>query len=136
MSIKRDLVTPEEIDNCLRSISDSSNTSAQDLLSKLVREIQISLDEPKVEDSIDGTRMRVTYTMAISRKRGETDEGVIRFQYLKEIPVDYSNVPIRLRDGYTTASGFAIEDDNEDDDDGDAVVVSHKNNTNAEDTII
>jgi hypothetical protein len=132
MSTKKDLVTPEEIDNCIRYISDNSNTSAQDQFSKLVREIQIILDEPKIEDSIDGTRVRVTYTMGISRKSGGKDDGVIRFQYLKEVPVDYSTVPIRLRDKYTTASGSAAHDE---DDDGD-VVVSEKNNVNAEDTII
>jgi hypothetical protein len=123
--MKKDLVTREEIDNCLRYISDSSNRSGQEQLLRLLREIQISLDEPKVEDSIDGTRIRVTYTAAIRRKRGETDDSAIRFQYIKEIPVDYSNVPIRLRNNYTTATASAVDDD-----------ISHNNNANAEETII
>lgn len=121
MSMKKDLVTREEIDKCLRYISDSSNRSAQEQLLKLLREIQISLDEPKVEDSIDGTRIHFTYTMAIRRKQGGTDEGAIRFQYIKEIPIDYSNVPLRL--GSDTS---AVDDD----------AVSRNNNASTEDTII
>jgi hypothetical protein len=65
-----------------------------------------------VEDSIDGTRVRFTYTTAISRKRrGRViDDEAIRFQYIKEIPVDYNKVPIRLRDDNTTASTPTIDD--------------------------
>jgi hypothetical protein len=122
--MKKDLVNPKEIDSCLRYISDSSTSSAQEQLLKLLREIQISLDEPNVEDSIDGTRIRITYTTALGRKRGEKVENVIRFQYIKEIPVDYSNVPIRLRDNFVTPSGSAVDDGG-----------SH-NSASTEDTII
>ena len=123
MTNKKDLVIPEEIDSCLRHVSD--NNTAQEQLLKLLREMRITLDEPKVEDSINGTRIRVTYATAISRKGGGgIDEGIIRFQYIKEIPVDYSNVPIKLRDNATAA--FAVND-----------TISHnKNNATAEDTII
>jgi hypothetical protein len=66
--------------------------------------VQITLDEPIVEDSINGTRIRFTYITAISRKGGGIDEAVIKFQYMKEIPVDYSKVPLELRDNITAAS--------------------------------
>ena len=88
--------------------------------------MRISLAEPIVEDSIDGTRIRVTYTTAISRKGVEFAESVIRFQYMKEIPVDYNKVPIRLRDNNTTAPASAVDD-----------TVSHNNNNSiGKDTII
>jgi hypothetical protein len=127
MSMKKDLVSREEIERCLKHISDSSNNrSAQEPLLGLLREMLISLDEPKVEDSIDGTRVHVTYTVDIRRKRGGTDQDAIRFQYIKEIPIDYNNVPIRVRDNYKAPAGSAVDDD----------ILSHNNNTNAEDTII
>ena len=122
-----DLVIPEEIDRCLRYVSNNNNKSAQEQLLKLLQEMQITLEEPKVEDSIDGTRICFTYATAISRKRGGVDEGVIRFQYMKEIPIDYGKVPIRLRDDTTTgaAAASAVDD-----------TTSLKINAIVEDTII
>ncbi|MDQ3726656.1 MAG: hypothetical protein M3307_00265, partial [Thermoproteota archaeon] len=112
MDRKKDLVIPEEIDRCLRYIyNNNKNNSAQEQLLKLLQEMQITLEEPKVEDSIDGTRICFTYSTAISRKRGGVDEGVIRFQYMKEIPVDYGKVPIRLRDNTTTGAAASAVDD-------------------------
>lgn len=122
MSKKKDLIIPEQIDSCLRYISD--NKLAQEQLLKLLQEMQIILDEPIVEDSINGTRIRLTYATAISRKKGGIDEAAIRFQYIKEIPVDYDKVPINLRDSITSAP--AVHD----------TATSHKNNAVAEDTII
>jgi hypothetical protein len=107
--MKKDLVIPEEIDSCLRYVS--NNKSAQEQLLKLLQEIQVTLDESMVEDSINGTRIRFTYAIAITRKRGGIDEGVIRFQYMKEIPVDYGKVPIRLRDNTTTGAAASAVDD-------------------------
>ena len=107
MSKKKDLVIQEEIDKCLRYFSEhknNNNKSAQEQLLRLLQEVQITLDEPIVEDSINGTRMRFTYITAISRKGGGIDEAVIKFQYMKEIPVDYNNVPLELRDNTTAAS--------------------------------
>ena len=98
---KKDLVTQEEIDMCLRYTARSSNNSNESLreqLLSLLHETQISLDEPIVEDSIDSTRIRVICTVTISRTKKGEDSGPIRFQYIKETPVDYSKVPIRLRD--------------------------------------
>ena len=118
MSMKKDLVIPEEIDSCLRYVS--NNKSAQEQLLKLLQEIQVTLDESIIEDSINGTRIRFTYAIAISRKRGGIDEGVIRFQYMKEIPVDYGKVPIRLRDNNTAVDN----------------TISHNGNAIAEDTIL
>ena len=110
MSEKRDLVIQEEIDKCLRYVSGHNNKSAQEQLLKLLQEILITLDEPVVEDSIDGTRIRFIYTTTISRKGGGKDERAIRFQYVKEIPVDYGEVPIKVRDNTTTSS--AVYDTN------------------------
>jgi hypothetical protein len=114
MSMKKDLVTQEEIDKCLRYVSviGRNNNLAQERqqqLLKLLQQMQITLDEPEIEDSIDGARIRVTYITAISRKKraGVEDEDAIRFQYIKEIPIDYNKVPIRLRDNNNTASGTA-----------------------------
>lgn len=111
MDRKKDLVIPEEIDRCLRYVYNNKNKSAQEQLLKLLQEMQITLEEPKVEDSIDGTRICFTYATAISRKRGGVDEGIIRFQYIKEIPVDYGKLPIRLRDNTTTGAGASAVDD-------------------------
>lgn len=105
MSKKKDLVIQEEIDKCLRYFSeDNNNKSAQEQLLRLLQEVQITLDEPIVEDSINGTRIRFTSITAISRKGGGIAEAVIKFQYMKEIPVDYNKVPLELRDNTTTAS--------------------------------
>ena len=107
MSKKKDLVIQEEIDKCLKYFSEhknNNNKSAQEQLLRLLQEVQITLDEPIVEDSINGTRIRFTYITAISRKGGGIDEAVIKFQYMKEIPVDYSKVPLELRDNTTAAS--------------------------------
>jgi len=128
MSKKKDLVIQEEIDKCLRYFSENNNNntkSMQEQLLKLLQEVQITLEEPIVEDSINGTRIRFTYITAISRKGGGIDEGVIKFQYMKEIPVDYSKVPLELRDNITAAS--TVND-----------TISHNNNNaiEEEDTII
>jgi hypothetical protein len=131
MSMKKDLVTQEEIDKCLRYVSvGRNNNSAQEQeqqLLKLLQQMQITLDEPKIEDSIDGTRIRITYITAISRKRaGVVDEDAIRFQYIKEIPIDYNKVPIRLRDNNNTAGTASAVNH----------TISHSDNANAEETII
>jgi hypothetical protein len=124
MSTKKDLVTQEEIDKCLKYISDSNAESAQ--LLKLLQELQITLGEPKIEDSIDGARIRVTYITALSRKRAGIDQDAIRFQYIKEFPVDFDKVPIRLRDNNRTSTAQSAVDRN----------ISHDDNVNAEETII
>ena len=112
MSMKKDMVTEEEIGKCLSHLSASSGKSAQERFSKIVRELQITLEDSKIEDSIDGSRIRFTYTAAISRKGGGAvnEEGTIKFQYIKEIPIDYNKIPIRLRDDDTAASTPAIGD--------------------------
>jgi hypothetical protein len=126
MSKKKDLVNQEEIDKCLRYVStNNNNKSAQEQLLKLLQKMQITLDEPIVEDSINGTRIRLTYTTAVSRKGEGIDEALIRFQYIKEIPVDYSNVPIRIKDNTAAAAASAVDD-----------TISHNNNAIADDRII
>jgi hypothetical protein len=119
MAKKKDLLTREGKDSCLNFVSGNNNKSVQEQLSKLLDEMQISLDEPIVEDSIDGTRIRLTYVIALSRKGGGIDKDAIKFQYIKEIPVDYSNIPIKIKDSTTGAAASAADD-----------TVSHNNNNN------
>ncbi len=127
MAKKKDLLTQEEKGSCLKSVSGNNSKSVHEQFSKLLEEMQISLDEPIVEDSIDSTRIRVTYVIVLSRKGGGIDEDAIRFQYIKEIPVDYSNIPIKIRDSTNGASSASAVDDN----------VSHSNiNSMGEDIII
>jgi hypothetical protein len=130
MAKKKDLLTREEKDSCLKFISGNNNKLVQEQLSRLLDEMQISLDEPTFEDSIDSTRIRVTYVIAISRKGGGgIGVDTIRFQYIKEIPVDYSNIPIKIIDSRNNAP-VAVDDD----------TISHNNNNNnnstGQDTII
>src|SRR5215204_6462875 len=119
MAKKKDLLTREGKDSCLNFVSGNNNKSVQEQRSKLLNEMQISLDEPIVEDSIDGTRIRLTYVIALSRKGGGIDEDAIKFQYIKEIPVDYSNIPIKIKDSTIGAAASAADD-----------TVSHNNNNN------
>jgi hypothetical protein len=130
MAKKKDLLTREEKDSCLKFISGNNSKLVQEQLSKLLDEMQISLDEPTFEDSIDSTRIRVTYVIAISRKGGGgIDVDAMRFQYIKEIPVDYSNIPIKIIDSINDAPVAAAVDD----------TISHNNNNNnsiGQDTII
>jgi hypothetical protein len=108
MTKKKDLITQEQIDDCIKhNISNNSDDkSNQKQLLKLLQEMQITLDDdPTFEDSIDGTRIRATYTTEISRKGREGEGGnIIRFQYIKEIHIDYSKVPIKIRDDSNDAT--------------------------------
>jgi hypothetical protein len=128
MDMARDLISQEEIERCLRHISHTSNNRVvEEPLLKLLRDMEIYLDEPKVEDSIDGARIHITYTVTIRKKQAGTDWNTIRFQYIKEMSIDYNNMPISLRHDYTEKSGYRAEDD--------SAPPIHKN-ANAEDTII
>jgi hypothetical protein len=105
---KKDLITQEEIDQCLKHISNTDKINQEQLL-KLLQEMQITLDDPTFEDSIDGTRMRAACIIEISRKggggrEGERGENIIRFHYIKEIYIDYGKVPIKIRDDANNAS--------------------------------
>ena len=97
---KKDLITQEEIDQCLKHISNNNDKTNQEQLLELLQEMQITLDDPTFEDSIDGTRIRAACTIEISRKGagGEQGETIIRFQYIKEIHIDYGKVPIKIRE--------------------------------------
>ena len=79
MDRKKDLVIPEEIERCLRYVYNNKNKSAQEQLLKLLQEMQITLEEPKVEDSIDGTRICFTYATAISRNGEEWMKVLLDF---------------------------------------------------------
>ena len=128
---KKDLVTQEEIDMCLKyaaRTNDNSNESMQERLLTVLHKTEISLDEPIFEDSIDSTRIRVIYSVTISRTEKGEDDGPIRFQYIKEIPVDYNKVPIRLRDSSITDPASSNL--------GDTGSHNNDNNTTGEDTVI
>jgi hypothetical protein len=120
MTKKKDLITEGEVDRFLKRVSDNNtNKSNQQQLSKLLQEIQIILDEASFEDSIDGTRIRVNYGTEIRRVgRGEGEEqgeNIVRFQYIKEIPIDYNKVPISFGSNANTithVSGNDISEDN------------------------
>src|ERR671938_2085528 len=120
MDKKKDLMTQEELDRLLKHISDNNtDKSNQEQVLKVLQEIQIILNEGLFEDSIDGTRIRVKYDMEIIRiKRGEEQvgENTLRFQYAKEIPIDYSKVPISFRDNANVVSPPPVPniDNNED----------------------
>jgi hypothetical protein len=128
---KKELVTQEEIDMCLRYAArsnDNSNESLQERLLTVLHKTEITLDEPIFEDSIDSTRLRVIYPVTISRTKKEEDDEPIRFQYIRETPVDYSKVPIRLRDSIITDPASS--------DLGDIGSHNNDNSTVAEDTVI
>ena len=79
---KKDLVTQEEIDMCLRYAvrsNDSSNESLQERLLNVLHKTEISLDEPIVEDSIDSTRIRVICTVTVAEPIKEKMLGLLGF---------------------------------------------------------
>jgi hypothetical protein len=108
MTKKKDLITQEEVNRVLNRVSDNKTSKSNlEYVLKLLQELQIILDEGLFEDSIDGTRIRVKYDMDISRRRGvekEQRENAVRFQYIKEIPIDYSKVPVSFRDNANIAA--------------------------------
>jgi len=106
MTKKRELVTEEEVAKLIKHVSDNNKSNHEPLL-KLLQEMQIVLDDSEFDDSIDGTSIRVTYTTEISRKgtMGKQGENVVRFQYIKETPIDYNKVPISF-----TGSSLAVSD--------------------------
>ena len=108
MTKKKDLITQEEVNRFLNRVSDNKTSKSNlEYVLKLLQELQIILDEGLFEDSIDGTRIRVKYDLDISRRRGvekEQRENAVRFQYIKEIPIDYSKVPVSFRDNANIAA--------------------------------
>ena len=114
MPKKKDLVTQEEIDKFLNHFSNNKLNQVQ--LLKLLQEMHIIIDGPTFEDSIDGTRIRVIYATEISRKgreEGEQEKNTVRFQYIKEIPIDYSKVPISFRnDVNTITESYSLLEEN------------------------
>ncbi|MFL6349601.1 MAG: hypothetical protein ACJ72X_15065 [Nitrososphaeraceae archaeon] len=121
MTKKKDLIIQEEVDRFLKRASDNNtDKSNQEQLLKLLQEIQIILDEVSFEDSIDGTRIRVNYGIEIRRKEGggggggEQGENTVRFHYIKEIPIDYSKVPISFAGNANTTTHVSDNDITED----------------------
>src|SRR5918994_5933370 len=114
MTKKKDLVTQEEIDNFLNPVS-NNNKSNQGQLLKLLQEMRVVIDGPTFEDSIDGTRIRIIYATEISRKgrEGEQEGNTVRFQYIREIPIDYGKVPINFRsDANTITESYSLLEEN------------------------
>ena len=84
MTGKKELVTEDEISKLLKHLSDDyKSESNHETLVKLLRNTQIVIDDAEIDDSIDGTRIRVTYTTEIRRK-GTTGkrEGIIVKRFL------------------------------------------------------
>lgn len=101
MTHKKELVTEKDKDKVLKDLSDRASPNQKKVqLQDILRDMKITLDDPILEDSIDGTRIRAIYHTLLSRKKGTGEQGeeMLRFQYIKEIPVDYSSFPISSRD--------------------------------------
>lgn len=101
MNHKRELTTEKDKDKVLRDLSDNARPNQNQVeLRDILKDMQITMDDPILEDSIDGTRIRAIYSTMLRRNKGTGERGddILRFQYIKEIPVDYSNVPIGFRD--------------------------------------
>lgn len=97
MTGKKELVTEDEISKFLKHLSnDYKSKSIHGALLKLLQNTQIVIDDAEIDDSIDGTRIRITYTTEISRKETEGKAESIGFKYIKEIPIDYGKIPVSL----------------------------------------
>ena len=74
--------------------------------------MQITLDDVIFEDSIEDYGLVATYHTEISRKVGRQGvEDITRFQYIKEIHIDYGNVQIRYRDNAITTTSASSSND-------------------------
>jgi hypothetical protein len=101
MNHKKELITEKDKDKILKDLSDRASPNQKKVqLQDILRDMKITLDDPILEDTIDGTRLRAIYPTQLSRKKGTGEQGeeMLRFHYIKEVPVDYSNFPISLRD--------------------------------------
>jgi hypothetical protein len=101
MNHKKELVTEKDKDKVLKDLSDRVSPNQRKVqLQDILREMKITLDDPILEDTIDGTRIRAIYPTLLGRKKGTGEQGeeMLRFHYIKEVPVDYSNFPISFRD--------------------------------------
>jgi hypothetical protein len=101
MNHKKELITEKDKDKILKDLSDRASQNQKKVqLQDILRDMKITLDDPILEDTIDGTRLRVIYPTLLSRKKGTGEQGeeMLRFHYIKEVPVDYGNFPISLRD--------------------------------------
>jgi hypothetical protein len=101
MNHKKELVTEKYKHKVLKDLSDRAGSNQKKVrLQDILRDMKITLEDPILEDTIDGTRIRAIYTTLLSRKKrtGEQGEEMLRFHYIKEVPVDYNNFPISFRD--------------------------------------
>lgn len=101
MNHKKELITEKDEDEVIKDLSHRTSPNQKKLqLQDILRNIKITLDDPILEDSIDSTRIRAIYPTLLSRKKGTGEQGeeMLRFHYIKEVPVDYSNFPISFRE--------------------------------------
>jgi hypothetical protein len=101
MNHKKELITEKDKHKILKDLYDRASPNQKKVqLKDILRDMKITLDDPILEDTIDGTRLRAIYPTLLSRKKekGEQGEEMLRFHYIKEVPVDYSNFPISFRD--------------------------------------
>jgi hypothetical protein len=101
MNHKKELVTEKYKDKVLKDLSDLASPNQKNVkLQDILRDMKITLDDPILEDTIDGTRIRAIYPTLLSRKKGTGEQGeeILRFHYIKEVPVDYNNFPISFHD--------------------------------------
>ena len=111
---KKELVTEEGVDKLLKHLSDNSESysykNSRETLLKLLQDTRIVLDNSEIDDSIDGTRIRITYTAEISRKGTTQKQGdnILRFQYIKEVPIDYNKTPIDFEGSSPALSGSRV----------------------------
>jgi hypothetical protein len=106
MNTKKELITEEQTNKLLKHATDSNNSNREQLL-RLIQDMQIALDDSAFEDTIDGTRIRVTHMIEINRKgmQGERRDNILRLRYIKEIPINYNKVPVSFKGNSTdTAS--------------------------------
>ena len=95
------MVTEKDKDKVLKDLSDRANPTQKKVkLQDILRDMKITLDDPVLEDTIDGTRIRAIYPTLLSRKKGTGEQGeeMLRFHYIKEVPIDYNNFPVSFRD--------------------------------------
>lgn len=101
MNHKKELVTEKYKDKVRKDLSDLASPNQKKVkLQDILRDMKITLDDPILEDTIDGTRIRAIYPILLSRKKGTGEQGeeILRFHYIKEVPVDYNDFPINFRD--------------------------------------
>jgi hypothetical protein len=85
--LNHNIVTQGEVNNCLQRIDESK----KEQFLKVISDIQIILDEPIYDDSINGTIIRAIYTLTVTRKGSKES---LKFQYISQTSIDFNKSPI------------------------------------------